>query len=156
MLPLLLAVLAGVFPSTSKSSWMEPAAFRLTVGMTRAAAVERLHADGWKTKPGKAGNDLLVEFDEGRTLTLAFRGDRLVSIRFELIGFAPEVRRAFGEMRKTLSAQLGPPMERGTTLIYDKSTPNVMAVLSTDPKTSFGKQGLGFFVVRYFEPPPAE
>lgn len=122
--------------------------------MARSAAVERLNADGWKTKPGKAGGDLQVEFDEGRTLTLAFDRGKVSSIRFELIGFVPEVRAAFDEKKKDLKQSLGPATVRGTTLIYDKTNPQVMAVLSTDPTTSFGKQGLGFFVVRYFAPPP--
>lgn len=133
---------------------MDPASFHLKIGMTRGAATDRLRADGWKSKPGKAGDDLLVEFDEGRTLTLAFQGGKLTSIRFELIGFAPEVRAAFDEKKRDLKKAHGPAIERGTTLIYEKTDPQIMAVLSTDPKTSFGRQGLGFFVVRYFAPPP--
>jgi hypothetical protein len=150
----LLLLLLGAFPSTSKTAWMNPASFHLRVGMSREAAVERLRADGWPAKPGKAGDDLLVEFDQGRTLTLAFRRGRVTSIRFELVAFAPEVRAAFAEKKKTLRSELGRAKERGSTLIYEKTNPQVMAVLSTDPTTSFGKQGLGFFVVRYFEPPP--
>ena len=133
---------------------MEPAAFHLKVGMSRGDAVERLRVGGLATKPGKRGDELFVEFDQGKTLTLSFRRGNVSSIRFELVAFPNEIREAFVEKKKALREQLGPPVERGTTLIYDQTKPNVMAVMSIDPKSSFGRQGLGFFVVRYFEPPP--
>lgn len=158
MSPLILLILASVFPSTSQTSWMEPEAFHLRVGMTRAAAVSVLDNRGWNVKKGKGEDDLIVEYDETRTLTLAFSKGKLASIRFELVDFVPQIHRAFEEQKKTLAKRFGKPtvVAAGNTLIYDRQTPNVFAVVSSDPSTEFGKRGLGFLVVRYFEPPPAD
>ena len=89
-------------------------------------------------------------------MTLLFTRDRLASVRFEFVDFVPEVKAAFVEQRKALRHNYGLPVVRGkgTTLIYDRPDFNIFAVLSTSPSDDFGKKGLGFFVVRYFVPPP--
>ncbi|HUF19019.1 MAG TPA: hypothetical protein VMS12_13320 [Thermoanaerobaculia bacterium] len=157
MSALLVLLLASVFPSTSQTSWMEPEAFHLRVGMSRAATVGVLDARGWKVKKGKGEDDLIVEYDEIRTLTLAFSKGKLTSIRFELVDFVPQIHKAFEEQKTTLARRFGKPtIKSGNTLIYDSQTPNIFAVVSSDPSTEFGKRGLGFLVVRYFEPPPPD
>lgn len=157
MTAILFLLLATAFPSNSATSWMEPEAFRLRIGMTRSEASETLRSSGLKTAEGKAG-DLIVEYDDTRTVTLAFQSGRLSSVRFELVDFVPAVSKAFHEQKATLKKRFGPPTVKASdkTLIYDRTKPNVFAVLSTDPSTEFGKRGLGFLVVRYFEPPPAD
>ena len=157
MTAILYLLLATAFPSSSATSWMEPDAFRLKIGMRKSEAVAILRDGGLKPTEGKAG-DLVVEYDETRTVTLAFQNGKLSSARFELVDFVPAVTRAFAEQKLTLEKRFGPATVRPSekTLIYDRRNPNVFAVLSTDPATEFGKRGLGFLVVRYFEPPPAD
>lgn len=155
ILPVLaLTVLATVFPSASKTSWMQPAAFHLALGMSREKAVANLKDGGWKPQKGKVDNHLVVEYDNGRTVTLAFEKNRLQSIRFEYVSFIPELKEAFQEQKKFLESKLGPATRlSATVLAYEKQIPSVFMVLSTDAKSPFGKQGVGFLVVRYFEPP---
>lgn len=155
ILPVLaLTILATVFPSPSKTSWMQPAAFHLALGMSREKAVASLKSGGWAPQPGKKENHLVVEYDSGRTVTLAFERDRLHSIRFEFVAFIPELKEAFKEQKKFLETRLGPAKKLSpTAFAYDERVPSVFVVLSTDLKSSFGKQGVGFLVVRYFDPP---
>lgn len=150
----LFTILATVFPSSSKTAWMQPAAFQLALGMTREKAVASLKTAGWETHPGKQDNHLVVEYDAGRSVTLAFEKGRLRSIRFEFVSFIPELNAAFQEQKKFLETRLGPAKKLSPGILaYDKQVPSVFVVLSTDQKTSFGQQGVGFLVVRYFEPP---
>jgi len=37
-------------------------------------------------------------------------------------------------------------------ILFDRDVPNVMIVLSTRHDDSFGRQGLGFLAVRYYDP----
>jgi hypothetical protein len=150
---LLTLLLLGSFPSASKTSWMRPESFRLLVGMTRLEVVQTLREDGWDVKPGKDANEAYVDYAPDKSLTLDFHNDRLRSIRFELFAFIPEVRTAFQEKRQHLrTARGGPKKATATLLIYDEALPNVMVVMSDDPKTANGKKGLGFLAVRYFDP----
>lgn len=134
---------------------MDPAAFQLRVGMSEADATAALRQHGWKTERGKAAGETIVSYEQGRTLTIVAERGKVRSIRFELVGFVPDVQQAFQERQKTLRRELGQPSEhaKGSTLIWEKSAPNVIAVVSTDRTTSYGRQGLGVFVVRYFDPP---
>jgi len=153
---LFIFLLATAFPTQARTSWMQPDAFHLEIGMAEPKAMQALRSRGWKVKRGKAKNDWIVEYEQTRTVTLAFEKGRLTSARFELVDFVPEVRAAFNERKTFLKQRYGnPPVSRakGTALLYDKKSPNIMAVVSTDHRTGFGKKGLGFFVVRYFEPP---
>ncbi len=151
-MPLLLALLlATAFPSTSRTSWMHPDSFHLTIGMTRTEAMTAL--EKWAPKRGKDANEVVVDYSDDKALTLQFRKDRLTSVRFELFVFLPEVRLAFEEKRASLAESLGKPRKATKSiLIYDNALPNIMVVATDDPKSQHGKQGLGVLAVRYYDP----
>lgn len=107
MITLLLWVAGGVFPSATTSSWMSPAAFQLQLGDERAAVEARFRERGWRLEEGKAYGELVHEYDEGRTVSLTFADDLLVSARFELASFPPESRDAFKELRGRLARSYG-------------------------------------------------
>jgi hypothetical protein len=153
MIAVLALFFATAFPSNSKTSWMRPESFHLTIGMKRAAAVKALESNGWKTKKGDAANQLVVDYAEDKSLTLQFSGERLTSIRFELFTILQDAPKAFEEERAFLRESLGKPRQ-GTKkiLIYDHKLPNVMAVLSADPKSEQAQKGVGMVVVRYYDP----
>ena len=154
----LLLFLLGGMPSASRTAWMEPDAFHLRVGMSQKEALRTLKEFGHKPVRGKARGDWVVDYSETQRITLAFTGDRLTSVRFELSGFVHDVREAFRERSAALRKKHGTPEIRGTgsTLLYERANPNIMAVMWIDSKTEAGKSGLGFVIVRYFEPPVAE
>jgi hypothetical protein len=151
-MPILLALLlATTFPSTSRTSWMRPQAFHLTVGMSRTEAMTAL--EKWAPKPGKDANEVVVDYSDEKALTLGFTKERLSSIRFELFTFLPESRRAFDEERTRLVEERGKPRKATKSiLIYDTALPNVMVVVNDDPKSSQGKKGIGVLAVRYYDP----
>jgi hypothetical protein len=151
-MPFLLALLlATSFPSTSRTSWMHPDSFHLTIGMTRVEAMTAL--EKWAPKPGKDANEVVVDYSDDKALTLQFRKDRLTSVRFELFVFLPEIRIAFQEERTRLAEARGKPRKATKSiLIYDNALPNVMVVATDDPKSQQGKQGLGVLAVRYYDP----
>lgn len=149
-------LLGGVVPETA-TSWMDPERLGLSVGMTRAAAEAILAERGHATEAGKEPGHRIIRLSDKRTVTLAFEGGALRSIRFELVGFMPEIARAFREAKATLAKKHGTPsraVEKPPILQYEGTTPKIYVVAATDPSTSFGKQGLGFLVIRYFEAPP--
>ena len=155
LLPTLTLLLLTAFPSSSMTSWMRPESFRLTIGMSRRDAIKTLEENGWKAKKGKDKNQLVVDYSEARAITLDFRSNRLQSLRFELVTFLPQIRSAFDEHRALLLKELGEPkksIRSKSIVIYDDKTPNVMMVVSDDPKSTNGKNGVGLLVVRYFEP----
>jgi len=151
-MPFLLALLlATSFPSTSRTSWMHPDSFHLTIGMTRVEAMTAL--EKWAPKRGKDANEVVVDYSDDKALTLQFRKDRLTSVRFELFVFLPEIRLAFAEERTRLAEARGKPRKATKSiLIYDNALPNVMVVATDDPKSQQGKQGLGVLAVRYYDP----
>jgi hypothetical protein len=151
-MPLLLALLlATAFPSTSRTSWMRPDSFHLSIGMSRAQAMAALET--WAPKPGKDPDEIVVDYSDDKSLTLQFRKDRLTSIRFELFVFLPEIRLAFEEQRATLAGSRGKPRKATKSiLIYDNALPNIMVVAADDPKSQQGKQGIGILAVRYYDP----
>ncbi len=144
---LLALLLAAPFPSGSLTSWMRPEPFHLTIGMTRADALDTLQQNGWKTKPGEKRDQVEVEYSDDRTVTLQFARGRLKSIRFELFALLPETRKAFEEEKATLRSELGVPKITKSVVLYDNRLPNVMVVLSPDTR-----KGLGMLVVQYFDP----
>jgi hypothetical protein len=148
---LALLLLAPSFPSASRTSWMRPDAFHLTVGMTRIEALRAL--DKWTPKTGKDKNELIIDYSDDKSLTLDFRKDRLTSIRFELFTYLNGIRGAFDEERQYLRETHGDPrMATKSILVYDNTLPNVMVVVTDDPKTDQGKKGLGVLAVRYYDP----
>jgi hypothetical protein len=153
MLALLTFLLATEFPSNSKTSWMRPESFHLAVGMTRTETLQKLADTGWKTKKGD-DDQVIIDYADDKAVTLQFHHDRLTSIRFELFSFLPDAHTAFAEERAFLRQSLGRPkkMKSKSVLLYDRMLPNVMVVLSADPKSENGAKGLGIVVVRYYDP----
>lgn len=153
---LALAILfGGVVPETA-TGWMDPQHFGVSIGMARDAAVRELERRGHVTEAGKEPGHLIVKMGEKRTVTLAFEKGVLQSVRFELVGFMPEIPPAFAEAKAALAKKHGPPsraVEKPAVLQYDATSPRIYVVAAVDPATSFGKQGLGFLVIRYFAPP---
>ena len=151
---LLSFVLATAFPSATKTSWMTPQSFRLMIGMPRAEAVQALESSGWAVKQGRNDDEVVIDYSDGKAMTLEFRRNRLKSVRFELFALLPQVREAFDEHRQLLQKELGAP-KRATTksvVVYDDRLPNIMVVLHDDPKSEYGQKGLGYLAVRYFDP----
>lgn len=154
LLSLVLAVTAA-FPSNSKTSWMTPQSFRLVIGMNRADAEKTLRESGWSLKPGRNHDESIIDCAEDRALTLEYKDDRLRSVRFELFGMIPEVRKAFTEQKEMLEKEHGAPKKAGKSksiIVYDDRLPNIMVVLSDDPESEYGKKGVGFLAVRYYDP----
>ncbi|HEY3056291.1 MAG TPA: hypothetical protein VGK31_10215 [Thermoanaerobaculia bacterium] len=154
---ILLLLLVSSFPSNSKTSWMTPQSFRLVIGMSRADAEKTLHDAGWTVKRGKDDNEAVVDYSEDKALTLEFNRDRLRSVRFELFAILPEIRAAFAEQKSLLKKAHGnpkPTVHSESIVVYDDRLPNIMVVLSDDPKTDYGKKGFGYLAVRYYDPIP--
>jgi hypothetical protein len=153
MIAILAFFFAVTFPSNSKTSWMRPESFHLAIGMNRAAAVKALESNGWKTKRGDSDGQVVVDYADDKSLTLQFAGERLTSVRFELFTILQEAPAAFEEARVALRESLGKPRRQSKKIIvYDQTLPNVMAVLSADPKSQQGQKGVGMLVVRYYDP----
>ncbi len=138
------------------TSWMRPESFHLVVGMSRAEALKTIDDHGWKTKKGDDDDQLIIDYAEDKAVTLQFHRERLRSIRFELFTFLPDAQTAFKEEKAFLRGSLGrpKPLKSKSVLLYDGTLPNVMVVLSADPKSANGEKGLGIVVVRYYDPAP--
>ncbi len=154
-MPFLLALLLLTTPPASASKvrtdWMRPDAFHLAIGMSRMQVTSILGA--WSPKQGKDANEMVVEYSDDKAMTLEFHNERLRSIRFELFVMLPAVRKAFDEERSFLQNDRGNPRKATKSiLIYDNALPNVMVVVTDDPNSTQGKQGLGVLAVRYYDP----
>ena len=146
LLALVLAITAPTVASTS-TDWMRLDAFHLTIGMSRAEAVDALRA--WSPKRGKDDNELVVDYSSDKAITLEFKKERLTSVRFELFVLLPHARKAFAERR----AVMGEPRKATRSiLIYDNALPNAIVVVNDDPKSEQGKKGVGVVAVRYYDP----
>ena len=155
MLLALALVLATAFPSTNDTAWMRPESFRIAIGMQRDDVEKALIDGGWRPKPGKTKDQLFVDYTGEKALTLDFRKNRLTSVRFELFLPLDALKAAFDEERAYLRKTLGNPkkdLKAATVILYDHTLPNVMVVLSNDPKSENGKKGIGFVAVRYYDP----
>ena len=143
--------LATAFPSSDKTAWMRPASFHLVIGMPREDAMQKL--SGWKTKSGKDGR-VTVDYADDKTLTLTFEKNRLKSARFELFVLLHDAKSIFADEAAYLRATYGEPkqLKSRSILLYDNALPNIMAVLSNDPKSEQGQKGVGMVVVRYYDP----
>ena len=134
---------------------MSPESFRLIIGMPRGDVMKTLGESGWMLKPGRHENEYVVDYTEDKAMTLEFRKDRLRSVRFEFFAFIPDVRKAFTEQQELLRKKHGAPKKRSklkSIVIYDDRLPNIMVVLSDDPKSEYGKKGVGYLAVRYYDP----
>ena len=153
MIAVLAFFFATAFPSNSKTSWMRPESFHLTIGMNRAAAVKALESNGWKTKKGDAAEQLVVDYADDKSLTLQFARrtfdvDPLRALH-DPAGCAESIRRgARVPARIPRKAAAGDEEDP----LYDHKLPNVMAVLSADPKSEQAQKGVGMLVVRYYDP----
>ena len=148
-----LVVFLLAFPNNSRTSWMRPESFHLTIGMSRAAAVKELEASGWKLKRGDDDEHWVVDYTEDKSLTLHFNRERLHSVRFELFAIVGQARDAFAEEKSFLADALGKPrVATKSVLVYDNRLPNVMVVLNDDQKSELGQKGVGLLVVRYYDP----
>jgi hypothetical protein len=154
MIALATLLLAVTFPSSSKTSWMRPESFHLTIGMDRDATIKTLADRGWDAKETDQDDQLVIDYGDDKAVTLQFQRNRLRSIRFELFLFLPEAKVAFEEERTYLRQSLGAPkkLKSKSVLLYDSMLPNVMVVLNADPKTENGRRGVGVLVVRYYDP----
>jgi hypothetical protein len=160
---IILALLLAQFPAASETSWMEPAAFRLELGDSRAKIERHFRSKGWELTEGSEPGELIHDYGHGKTVVMQFSADVLVSIRFELVQFLPAISESWEGVVARLDRRLGPPQMVGPILaIYGEKTITVHAVLSNDPASSLGRQGLGRIIVRYFllsepsaDPPPA-
>ena len=152
MLLIATLLLTVSFPSNSKTSWMRPESFRLVIGMTRAEALRVVKESGWDIDD--RGDQVNVDYDGNKALTLEFGRDRLRAVRFELFALIPEIRQAFDEERAFLKKTLGEPKKTRSQsiVLYDSTLPNVMMVASTETNTENGRKGIGRLVVRYFDP----
>ncbi len=143
--------LTTAFPSGSQTSWMRLESFRLSIGMTRDEAIEAIKV--WNPKKGKDRDEIVIDYSGDKAMTLEFRHDRLHSVRFELFAFLPQARKAFDEEQAHLRKARGAPRKATkSVLIYDTALPNVMVVLTDNPKSEQGKKGLGVLAVRYYDP----
>lgn len=157
ILSLITLFLATSFPSAAKTSWMAPESFRLVIGMSRIEATKALESSGWTVKPGRNDDEAVVDYADDKAMTLEFSRERLHSIRFELFALIPEIRKAFNEQQKLLRKTHGEPkktVKSKSVVLYDDRLPNIMVVLSDDPKSEYGKKGLGYLAVRYYDPLP--
>lgn len=155
MLLTIALILATAFPSTSRTAWMSPQSFHLTIGMTRDETVKVLETSGWAAKKGRNGEEMVVDYSDDKALTLEFRKGRLRSVRFELFAMLPEVRAAFDEQKTLLRKAHGEPKKSKagkSVVVYDDRLPNILVVLSDDPDSDYGKMGVGYLAVRYFDP----
>ena len=146
--------LATAFPSSDKTAWMRPESFHLIIGMPRAEAMKVLESDGWKPRKAGVPNQVTVDYADDKTVTLAFEKDRLKSVRFELFVILHDAKSVFADEAAYLRARYGEPkkLTSRSILLYDNALPNIMAVLSNDPKSEQGQQGVGMVVVRYYDP----
>lgn len=160
LIPTLIAAVllfAGVAPE-SATGWMEPQHLDLTIGMSRSEAEKCVARSGVTMLPGKQPDHLIVSLSDRRTITLAFENGSLQSMRFELVDFIPQIRKAFDEVSFRLVQRHGLPTRKTANpavILYEAPDPRIYVVASMDKTTDFGRQGLGFLVVRYFAPPVA-
>ena len=156
MLHIALALLfATSFPSATKTSWMSPQSFHLAIGMSRSEAVGTLKQSGWEAKRGRNDDEVVIDYSGDKALTLEFRRNRLHSVRFELFALLPQIRAAFDEQRSLLLEKHGQPkkgLNARSVVVYDDRLPNIIVVLSADPKSDYGKKGIGYLAVRYYDP----
>lgn len=152
MILAVVALLAAISPA-NRTSWMRPDSFHLVVGMKRAEAVKTLAEGGWKVKPGDDRNHVFFDYADDKSVTLQFNRGRLHAVNFELFALVPDSQSAFAEQKTMLLERYGKPRKTAPSIVlYDDRLPNVMVVLSADPKSEHGRRGLGMLVVRYYDP----
>ena len=111
-------------------------------------AFSEIHPDYYQIP--KADRDALLREEAEH----AAEEERLRSARFELFAILPQIRPAFDEARRDMKKERGEPkkLTSKSIVVYDNALPNVVMVVSDDPKSQHGKNGLGFLAVRYYDP----
>ena len=74
-----LALLLTIATAPNRTGWMRLESFHLTIGMPRTAAVDALKA--WDPKRGKTDDEVVVDYDGDKAITLEFHNERLRSAR---------------------------------------------------------------------------
>ena len=147
---------AAVPAAPPASDWMEPDKLGVCIGMARVDVEAMIDRAGLKAEAGKYPRQLVVHYAETKTVTMQFVDEKLQSIRFELVDFVPAVRSAYDERVAAIEKKAGykPVATKGdrAIVVFNRESPNVMVVLSTLPDDEFGKQGLGFLAIRWFDP----
>lgn len=150
----LLVLLLQSLPTTSEVAWMEPAAFHLKIGQTRAQVEASFARRGWKL--AEEGETLVHEYANGKTVVLEFRDDRVRSIRFELVTFIPRQTAEWSEVRdRLLALHSKPVVESDSVMVFREKDLEIHAVLQDDPDSEIGKQQAAMIIVRYFDRPRA-
>jgi hypothetical protein len=64
------------------------------------------------------------------------------------------VKLAFLEQKTMLHKVHGDPKPTNarSIVVYDDRLPNIIVVMSADPKTEYGRKGFGYLAVRYYDP----
>lgn len=136
---------------------MRPESFRLGIGMSRADVVQTIKAGGWEMKKGATDDQMVIDYGDDKAMTLEFNRGRLHGIRFEFHAMIPDARKGFAEEKAFLEKTYGAPARKGrakSIVIYDHLLPNIMVVLTDDPKSDKGRLDLGLLAVRYYDPVP--
>lgn len=153
MISLLLLVAASQFPSATDTAWMEPAAFRLVLGDSKENVRRAFESRGWDLEDGEGGEVLLHPYAESKSVAMGFDGDRLVSVRFELVSFRPQLARDWEDVRDHLRERFGKPdVDRPMLLVKKTEAFTIHAVLNDTTGSELGQSGAGMIIVRYFVP----
>lgn len=157
MTTLLFLLLSSQFPSATETAWMEPAAFHLLIGDSRDNVQAVFDRRGWELEPGESDDVLVHPYGESKSVVLGFRDERLVSVRFELVSFHPQLSSDWNDVRARLRERFGEPeIDRPPLLLQRTAAFDIHAVLNDSPDTELGKAGAGMIIVRYFVPGSSE
>ncbi len=108
---------------------------------------------GWLLEPGDTEGSLLHPYDDTKSVVLDFDEDRLVSIRFELVSFRPQLSEDWKRVKSQLRKKFGAPeVDHPLLLVQNTSVLTVHAVLQDSADSDLGKSGAGMIIVRYFVP----
>lgn len=153
MIATLLLLLAAQFPSANDTGWMEPAAFHLLLGEPKHHVRAEFERRGWALEPGETEASLLHPYGDSKSVVMDFDDGRLVSIRFELVSFRPQLSEDWKLVKSHLREKFGAPeVDHPLLLVQNTSALTVHAVLQDSTETELGKSGAGMIIVRYFVP----
>lgn len=153
MIVALLLMAASQFPSATDTTWMEPAAFRLVLGESRDGVRETFETRGWSLEPGESDDVLVHPYDDRKSVAMEFREDRLVSVRFELVSFRPQLAGDWDDLRDQIRERFGEPeVDQPRVQVVNTPAFTIHAVLNDSVDSELGQSGAGMIIVRYFVP----
>lgn len=153
MVATLLLLLAAQFPSANDTGWMEPAAFHLLLGESKDHVRAEFERRGWTLERGETEDSLLHLYDDSKSVVMDFDDGRLVSVRFELVSFRPQLAEDWKRVKSHLREKFGDPeVDHPLLLVQNTTALTVHAVLQDSTETELGKSGAGMIIVRYFVP----